>query len=285
MLLIVDSRDISWKERNRLLFRKYDLGLKISDGSFINELRNYAKVKSFNSKIDFKDLVHDVLIKFIEDKEKLKDHPEIIKWAKKTCKNRFYDLIKKHSNAKEISSVVIDDEGNEIERFKAVSSVLQFDSKDFFSIRKNNQIQSDLVKLSNVEQGRCEILPLSDAIERAHKKDCDLLQVSHKSKTPLCRFMKKIDNNVMFNGEKNIITRSHQPDLHNEAQREKIERIIKFNDFLETDTFNDNERLVIKSMAGGAKPEMTPENIRVITHRAFKKIKKWQQGYEVDFVK
>ena len=257
----------------------------MSDGNFINELRNYAKLKSFTSKIDFEDLVHDVLTKFLENKEKLENHPEIIKWAIKTCKNRFYDLIKRHSNAKVISTLGTSSSGEEEERFTAISSVFQFEGKDFFSTRKNSQIQSDKVKLNSFKMDRYEILPLSEAIQKAQEQNCDLLQVSRKSETPLCRFMKKIDNNVMFDGEKNTITRSHQPDLDNEAQREKIERIIKFYDFLETDAFNDNERLVIKYIAGDARPDMTPENIRVITHRAFKKIKKWQQDYEVDFVK
>ena len=99
---------LTWEERNVAQYDKHNLKLKISDGEFIAQLRKYAKNLSFATQINFEDLVNDVLIKFMQEQKKLQNHPEIIGWSKVTCKNRFYDLLKKHSHTKEYNNANID---------------------------------------------------------------------------------------------------------------------------------------------------------------------------------
>ena len=241
----------------------------------------YSKKLSLGTHINFEDLVNDVLIKFMHDQEKLKNHPEIIGWSKVTCKNRFFDLLKKHSNIKEYSNANIDMDEDDEGPLDAISSVLQFKKKDFFSTRINEQIQAEKVKLSNTKTGKYEVLSLSDAIEKAHEQDCDLLQLNRKSKIPICRFKKKYSSEYINN------TVPNETDNNNERDRENTDLTIQLLEFLETDEFSDNERLIIRfRITGKPRPEefgITQENIRVITHRAIKKINKWMKFHEAKF--
>ena len=216
----------------------------------------------------------------MHDQEKLKNHPEIIGWSKVTCKNRFYDLLKKHSNIKEYNNANIDMDEEE-EPFDAISSVLQFKKKDFFSTRINEQIQAEAVKLSNTKTGKYEVFSLSVAIEKAHEQDCDLLQLNRKSKVPICRFKKKYSFEYISN------TVPDKTDNNNERDREITDLTTQLLKFIETDEFSDNERLIIRfRITGKPRPEefgITPQNIRVITHRAIKKINKWMKFHEIKF--
>ena len=272
---------LTWEERNAAQYDKHNLKLQISDGEFIAQLRKYAKNLSFGTHINFEDLVNDVLIKFMHEQQKLLNHPEIIGWSKVTCKNRFYDLLKKHSHTKEYNNANIDepDEDDKKPMF-AISSVFQFKKKDSFSTRINKQIQAETIKLSNTNAGRFEVLSLNDAIEKAHKQDCDLLQLTRGEKIPICRFEKKyssayIDNKV-----------SNEMDQSNERDQENSDLCTQVLEFLETDEFNDKERLVVRyTITGTPNPEehgISAANIRVIFHRALKKINKWRQAHETE---
>ena len=214
----------------------------------------------------------------MQEQKKLQNHPEIIGWSKVTCKNRFYDLLKKHSHTKEFNNANIDesDEDDKQPMF-AISSVFQFKKKDSFSTRINKQIQAETIKLSNTNTGRFEVLSLNDAIEKAYKQDCDLLQITRGEKIPICRFEKKyssayIDNKI-----------SNEMDQSNERDQENSDLCTQVLEFLETDEFNDKERLVVRyTITGTPNPEehgISAANIRVIFHRALKKINKWRQAH------
>ena len=259
----------------------HNLKLKISDGEFIAQLRKYAKYLSFSTQINFEDLVNDVLIKFMQEQKKLKNHPEIIKWSKVTCKNRFYDLLKKHSQTKESNNANIDEyDENDKKPIFAISSVFQFKKKDSFSTRTNNQIQAKKVKLSNTSAGRFEILKLNDAIKKAYEQDCDLLQLTRGEKIPICRFQKKFSS---ISQDYKITT---EVDQNKEKDNENIDLCEQLLKFIETDEFNDKERLVIRYKILGSQNPMefgiTAANARVIYHRAMKKINKWRQALETE---
>ena len=111
----------------------------------------------------------------------------------------------------------------------AISSVFQFKKKDSFSTRINKQIQAETINLSNTNTGRFEVLSLKDAIEKAHKQDCDLLQLTRGEKIPICRFEKKyssafIDNKI-----------SNEMDQSNERDRENSDLCTQVLEFIETD--------------------------------------------------
>lgn len=226
-------------------------------------------------------MVNDVLIKFMYEQQKLQNHPEIIGWSKVTCKNRFYDLLKKHSHTKENNNANIDepDEDDKKPMF-TISSIFQFKKKDSFSTRMNKQIQAETIKISNTNTGRFEVLSLNDAIEKAHKQDCDLLQLTRGEKIPICRFEKKyssayIDNKV-----------SNEMDQSNERDRENSDLCTQVLEFIETDEFTDKERMVLSyKIMGTPNPQelgISATNIRVIFHRAMKKIDKWRQVHETE---
>ena len=272
----------SWEERNAAQYDEHNLKLKISDGEFIAQLRKYAKNLSFGTHINFEDLVNDVLIKFMYEQKKLKSHPEIIGWSKVTCKNRFYDLLKKHSNTKEFNNANLDEpEEDDKKTMFAISSVFQFKKKDSFSTRINKQIQAATIKLSNTNTGRFEVLSLNDAIEKAHKQDCDLLQLTRGEKIPICRFEKKYSSVYIENKI------SNEMDQSNERNRENTDLCTQVLEFIETDKFTDKERLVVRyTITGIPNPEelgISAANIRVIFHRAMKKINKWRQAHETKF--
>ena len=216
------------------------------------------------------------------EQQKLQNHPEIIGWSKVTCKNRFYDLLKKHSHTKEFNNANIDepDEDDKKTMF-AINSVFQFKRKDSFSTRINKQIQAETIKLSNTRTGRFEVLPLNDAIKKARDEDCNLMQLTRGEKIPICRFEKKYSP-VYINNKM-----STAMDQDNERDRENSDLCIQVMDFIETDEFDDKERLVIRyKITGTPNPEelgISATNARVIFHRAMKKINKWRQAHKKSF--
>ncbi|MFL2482236.1 MAG: hypothetical protein ACJ0HZ_06545 [Woeseiaceae bacterium] len=272
---------LTWEERNAAQYDKHNLKLKISDGEFIAQLRKYAKNLSYATQINFEDLVNDVLIKFMQEQKKLQNHPEIIGWSKVTCKNRFYDLLKKHSHIKESNNANID-EPDEVDKnpIFAISSIFQFKKKDSFSTRVNNQIQAEKVKLSNTSAGRFEVLGLNDAIKRAHEQDCDLLQLTRGEKIPICRLQKKFSS---ISQDYKIATEIDQSKEKDNENNDLCNQVLKF---IETDEFNDKERLVLRyKILGSPNPKeigITAANARVIYHRAMKKINKWRQALETE---
>ena len=76
-------------------------------------------------------------------------------------------------------------------------------------------------------------------------------------------------------------------DQDNERDRENSDLCIQVMDFIETDEFDDKERLVIRyKITGTPNPEelgISATNVRVIFHRAIKKINKWRQAHEKKF--
>lgn len=275
------KKRLTWEERNAAQYDKHNLKLKISDGEFIAQLRKYAKNLSLTTQINFEDLVNDVLIKFMQEQKKLQNHPEIIGWSKVTCKNRFYDLLKKHSHTKESNNANIDepDEADKNPLF-AISSIFQFKKKDSFSTRTNNQIQAEKVKISNTSAGRFEVLELNDAIKKAHEQDCDLLQLTRGEKIPICRFQKKFSS---ISQDYKIATEIDQSKEKDNENNDLCNQVLQF---IETDEFNDKERLVLRYKILGSPNPMeigiTAANARVIYHRAMKKINKWRQALETE---
>ena len=75
-------------------------------------------------------------------------------------------------------------------------------------------------------------------------------------------------------------------DQYNERDQENSDLCTQVLEFMETDEFNDNERLVLRyTITGTPNPEehgISAANIRVIFHRAMKKINKWRQARETE---
>ena len=76
---------------------QHELGLKYTDDEFIRRLRVIAYAKSKGTSIDPDDLTQTVLLAFLNNRDELKHHNNILAWCNLVCANKVIDQIRSHS--------------------------------------------------------------------------------------------------------------------------------------------------------------------------------------------
>ena len=106
------------------------------------------------------------------------------------------------------------------------------------------------------------------------------MQLTRGEKIPICRFQKKFSS---ISQDYKIATEIDQSKEKDNENNDLCNQVLQF---IETDEFNDKERLVLRyKILGSPNPKeigITAANARVIYHRAMKKINKWRQALETE---
>ena len=127
---------------------KHELGLKYSDDDFLKRIRLVAHTKTRGTLLDPDDLSQIILIKFLENRDELKSHPNILAWVNLVCSNKVIDMIRSHAYSK--TQVFSSIEGVEESR-----SLAQQDNQE-----KSIEVQQTIEFLSSdsFDENECSII-------------------------------------------------------------------------------------------------------------------------------